>query len=792
MDFNGFDLSTISNAFYGSTQVNSIWLGSTKIWPSGPPDYSRAYLPITSLEANNLIGWDTTSGFGRNISVSTDNGTTWTTIYSSGAALATLNNGDKLLIKGSNTRYADILRDNYYYCFFTSTGNYDIEGNIMSLIYGDNFINQYSLSSNSNFSNLFHGSAHLINANNLVLPATTITDSCYEDMFENCTSLITTPTILPATTLAEGCYRGMFRYCSSLTTTPELPATTLANYCYNDMFGWCTNLISIPILSATTLTEGCYAEMFYNCSSLTTAPTLPATTLAQRCYSNMFYGCRNLTTAPELPATTLYTSCYKSMFEGCSSLTTAPTVLPANTLVDSCYYKMFYGCRNLTTAPELLATNLAVNLCVANMFYNCSSLNYIKCLATYLGSAVSRTDWVYGVAATGTFVKDANMTSWTTGTDGIPSGWNVEDYVDYSQEYFTIKSTSNNNQIYFCTNDTSFINTIQISTNKKSWINKTPGSYSKNISLGTLNNGNKLYIRATNSRYATSSYVYHYFTFTGNFEVEGNIMSLVYGANFTGQTVLNDSYNFCKLFYNNTYLINAKNLILPATNLTNYCYYYMFSGCTALTKSPESLPATTLPTNCYEDMFSGCTSLTTTPEIMATSTALSLRNMFLGCRALTTVPDLHLTTLAGQCCQQMFANCSSLTKAPALPATTLANWCYQNMFSGCISLTTAPELPATTLMNGCYQYMFNSCASLTTAPELPATILANNCYKSMFNGCTSLNYIKCLATDISATTPTTNWLNNVAATGTFIKDANMTSWTTGVDGIPSGWTCLNA
>ena len=59
------------------------------------------------------------------------------------------------------------------------------------------------------------------------------------------------------------------------------------------------------------------------------------------------------------------------------------------------------------------------------MFYNCKSLNYIKCLATET-SATSCTDWVYGVASTGTFVKASSMTSWATGTKGIPKGWTVQ------------------------------------------------------------------------------------------------------------------------------------------------------------------------------------------------------------------------------------------------------------------------------------------------------------------------------------------------------------------------------
>ena len=123
-----------------------------------------------------------------------------------------------------------------------------------------------------------------------------------------------------------------------------------------------------------------------------------------------------------------------------------------------------------------------------------------------------------------------------------------------------------------------------------------------------------------------------------------------------------------------------------------------------------------------------------------------------------------------------------------LPATTLTPRCYQSMFSGCTSLTTAPELPATTLAQGCYQYMFEGCTSLTTAPALPATTLAKDCYYSMFNNCTNLNSITSLATNISASNCTLLWVNGVSANGTFTKAASMTGWSSGVKGIPSGWT----
>lgn len=84
-------------------------------------------------------------------------------------------------------------------------------------------------------------------------------------------------------------------------------------------------------------------------------------------------------------------------------------------------------------------------------------------------------------------------------------------------------------------------------------------------------------------------------------------------------------------------------------------------------------------------------------------------------------------------------------------------------------------LPATALTTGCYNALFRGCTSLITAPELPALTIENSAYREMFSGCTSLNYIKCLATDRSATNATNNWVVGVPNTGTFVKNSNMTS-----------------
>ena len=142
----------------------------------------------------------------------------------------------------------------------------------------------------------------------------------------------------------------------------------------------------------------------------------------------------------------------------------------------------------------------------------------------------------------------------------------------------------------------------------------------------------------------------------------------------------------------------------------------------------------------------------------------------------------------------LFLECTTLVNANNLiiPDVTFQGADFYLMFYGCTSLLTAPVLAATTLAGSCYEHMFDGCTSLTIAPELPATTLANYCYRYMFQNCTSLSAITCLATDISATDCTDNWLSNVAASGTFTKNASMSSWTTGASGVPSGWTIVNA
>ena len=718
------------------------------------PGYEFQYFTIESLEDGNTItltiGSAVTQAQMQNISYSTDNGITWntTTIDNTEQVInVSLNAGEKVLWKGLGTNMASGYQEASQWSVFNSTKQHVVYGNIASLLFGDDFEGQMSLSKGRTYQRLFSNDSNLVAAEHLILPFTNLQVECYGDLFNGCSSLVSAPK-LPAVTIKSYCYQSMFNGCSSLLVAPDLPATTLQSYCYNNMFKGCASLTAAPELPATTLANYCYTNMFNGCTSLLFAPTLPATTLANYCYHQMFQGCSSLQIAPALPATSLAERCYWAMFYGCSLLEQAPE-LPAVTLTDYCYDMMFKYCSSLANAPVLPAQTLT-QYCYYQMFWGCSLINEITCLATDISATGATEGWLYNVASSGTFHKAPEMTGWATGTSGIPANWTVEDnttnyQTPFEEQYFTIESLEDGNTITLtipAVITTDYMTSVSYSTdNGTTWNITDIDGTAKTITVSLANSGDKVLFKGLGRTltYGNShDNEQSYFSASKQYIVYGNIASMLYGDDFEDKTQFpnNSARTYQGLFRFSTTLVSAQHLVMPFSAVAGHCFRDMFQGCTALTQAP-ALPATTLNSDCYMNMFNSCT---------------------------------------------------ALTQAPELPATTLASECYNQMFRGCSSLTHAPELPAQTLAYMCYYLMFHSCSSLAQAPNLPAATLVNKCYQSMFYGCSSLSEVTCLATDISATDCTASWMNGVASTGIFHKASGMNDWPTGVSGIPSGWT----
>ena len=168
-----------------------------------------------------------------------------------------------------------------------------------------------------------------------------------ESMFYGCSNLSTVTDLCIETFTGKNNCASMFSYCKKLTAAPKLPATTLTDYCYQNMFNGCENLSSAPELNAKTVNEGSYQLMFANCTRLKAAPALPATEVRTSGYQQMFANCTGMVSGPEsLPATILKASCYYRMFNGCSSLTKAPKLM-AEKMAKDCCAQMFRGCSKI-------------------------------------------------------------------------------------------------------------------------------------------------------------------------------------------------------------------------------------------------------------------------------------------------------------------------------------------------------------------------------------------------------------------------------------------------------------
>ena len=281
---------------------------------------------------------------------------------------------------------------------FSTSKKFDLIGNCMSLIHGDNAQSNNTLLYTSTFKYLFKDTK-VVNVSKTFLPATIIEDTCYTGMFQNCVNLITAPE-LPgdvgiivtngdhSSYIGGSCYAYMFAGCTSLVTAPELPSKTVCNGCYSYMFDGCTALKAAPELPATS-GDGSYDRMFRGCTSLVTAPSvLPLTVISHSAYYSMFEGCTKLVTAPDIKAVECegYMNDMRAMFKNCTSLKVPPPRLPAVVSI-SCCYEMFYDCSSLTSAPALPATTLASD-CYSYMFCNCSSLTSAPALpATTLASS---------------------------------------------------------------------------------------------------------------------------------------------------------------------------------------------------------------------------------------------------------------------------------------------------------------------------------------------------------------------------------------------------------------------
>lgn len=248
----------VLSLFLGEDPVNKALLGLEKVYSN----FLREYLTLNVISSGTIV-WKQYGNQQKTIYYSKNNGITWTawTPNTDGVAIDVVE-GDKVLLKGYNDSYA--ADKNNYSGFSGGTALYNIEGNIMSLVHGDNFRNNTTLRSTYDFCSLFKQSG-AVSAKNLILPAKNLTSYCYRAMFSKASHLIEAPE-LPATNLSTGCYWYMFEECP-ITKAPDLLAIDIPAESYGHMFEGCANLSYIKCLVINKLNSSATTDWVKNVSS---------------------------------------------------------------------------------------------------------------------------------------------------------------------------------------------------------------------------------------------------------------------------------------------------------------------------------------------------------------------------------------------------------------------------------------------------------------------------------------------------------------------------------------------
>lgn len=360
-------------------------------------------------------------------------------------------------------------------------------------------------------------------------------------------------------------------------------------------------------------------------------------------------------------------------------------------------------------------------------------------------------------------------------------------------------------------------------------LNKGDVIYLQNVSDGYHNMNDKSNIRTL------------FDVNSGKINIGGDIRTIVFSKGGIGRDLLSlkyYGYNYAfSGYFSGLPIVSASDLILPFTELSDYCYWKMFEDCVYLEKAPK-LPALKVSSYAYRNMFENCYSLKIAPKISAKTIDIEgCYAMFYSCNSLTTVMELPFSEISNDGCHQMFEYCINLQQVPPMEIKKNAQSAFRrmfancsslkqikmkfngnlggnaaiDMFTNCTSLTDAditgiekifyngctrmfknctslkypPEINIKQVDTYCCQEMFKGCTNLLRSPILSALTGKTGCYYSMFEDCVNLKEITCLLLDDNLFTY--NWVKYIPEGGTFYKHPDAV-WEFGTSGIPEGWT----
>ena len=696
--------------------------------------------------------------------------------------------GDVVQFRGDNVSYGNSYGAD---TFQNSTAQIKVSGNIMSLIDSDDFANLTTLTGSYNFNYMF-SRAGVVDIMDLELPATTLTDNCYNSLFSVNGNLHGVPSgFLPATVMASSCYMAMFSQCDLYTVPSDLlPATVLASSCYAGMLGYNFNLTNCPNLPATTLASSCYGTFCASDRSITTTPNLPATQSANGAYQSMFSGCSGITTVGTISLTDASsTNACKGMFSGCSSITTIPQInmsdlsgefsceqmfyqctqlqsSPISTITAvgqrGCY-QMYYGCTALTNPPVIRTGGFENNLAFYNTFRLCSNLDHLTYLSTDTLSS-NHTDWLRQVKSSGVFTGIDGV-NYTRGNSGVPTNWTLQTSTDYYA--FSVKTNITATITINGVSKVARSATILVEPNDVvTWSASADGYVTQS---GTYTVGS-----ASHTEDLTMAPIQYTVTFN---VVQSNPTITVNGQAISGNTYTGDYNSTVEFEISKTGYAIERNSVVLSSDMTvgpinlidddtesGYLTFDVNATCDIkLWSGQNSSPyknvqystdgGTTWTT--WYNSFNGSTKTFNAGDVIYfksdnTSADSKMRilvdntgDVYIHGNVASLLSGNARYNLESEALNMVFVNSTGLHNHPTkdiyLPSLNLGQHCYDNLFNTCSGITRPPKLPAAVVPDAAYIYMFRG-SGITSIPDFShVTSMGQQFY--MFESCNSLTSV---------------------------------------------------
>lgn len=563
------DYSKVLNAFVKSgTALRAIFSrGGNLLWGSLTHEYNRDYLTIECVEDGNFSfdgTWMSATYATYDITLYySKNGGAWTEIHSTTPTTLSCLSGDKFRFKGINDAISPMVdTEQTSNTFRFTSGDFKVYGNIMSVLFGDNF-----------------KTATLTTGTN---------DYAFKDLFNqlniNNNSLTDVENLILPDVLTPHCFRAMFQY-SNISSAPKLPATTLVDYCYYGMFYYCRNLRYIKCSatsgintndSTTSWVNAVFNSGTFYKDSSATWPTgnngIPTTWTAKDI----------ATTIPDIPTITCeentvtitsngaYNIYYRIYGTSEWSEYTSSFNISATTTYEA-YASNDFGDSNICNPIECVYQTFD------NQYFTVRLLDSGSFLWKMLGSDAS-----YTIEYS---KNDGSWTSITSDTTGVSLTGVIGDKFRFrgNNPRYTINdsSTYNKNYSYF-----DFTVKCNIYGNIMSLIN---GDNFIGTSLTSSNT------------YAFCSLFKPTSTITGSYLNDASNLILPIGST-TGC--------FRAMFAYSKKMINGpKEVRLTEGGSQSHVCYFMFQGCNAMKVGPDLPTENNTGQYIYQQMFNGCNSI---------------------------------------------------------------------------------------------------------------------------------------------------------------------------------------